>query len=190
MVVSTQKLSDKEFISKYFDFKTVEKSYMHYNQLLEMYKNLHDIPVTQLALLSRYNTDKLIEVLRQYQEKINSNEILSSPVLETFKVESSKIYNDHLVLGADGQPQRDSNGMPKIKNPESYTMQLDNLKKKLSTEEQSVDDLIQRSNEEFGKISQEVIPTELATLDISKLLERNDITAEMLVFLTQMENFI
>lgn len=190
MVISTQKLSDKEFISKYFNFKIIEKSYMHYNQLLEMYKNLHDIPVTQLALLSRYNTDKLIEVLRQYQEKINSNEILSSPVLETFKVESSKIYNDHLVLGADGQPQRDANGMPKIKNPESYTMQLDNLKKKLSTEEQSIDDLIQLSNEEFGKISQEVIPTELATLDISILLERNDITAEMLVFLTQMENFI
>lgn len=190
MITNTQKLADKDFVSKYFDFKNVEKSYMYYNQLLEMYRNLHDIPVTELALLSRYNTDKLIEVLRIYQEKIGSNEVLSNPLLEKFKQESSRIYNEHLVLGEDGQPRRDANGVPMIKNPEAYTMQIETLKKKLSTPELSIDELIQKSNEEFGKISMEVIPVELAVLDISELLERNDITAEMLVFLTQMENFI
>ena len=189
MITNTQRLADKDFISSYCTFKTIEKSYMHYNQLLEMYRNLNDVPVTELALLSRYNTDKLIETLRLYQEKINANEILSSPVLEEFKQESARIYNEHLVLGEDGQPKRDPNGMPMIKNPETYSMQVDTLKKKLSTPELSVDDLIQQSNEEFGKISAEVIPVELATMDISVILQRQDVTAELLVFLTQMEAF-
>ena len=189
MITNTRRLADKDFISSYCDFKTVEKSYMHYNQLLEMYRNLNDAPVTELALLSRYNTDKLIETLRLYQEKINANEILSNPVLEEFKQESARIYNEHLVVGEDGQPKRDANGVPMIKNPETYSMQVDTLKKKLSTPELSVDDLIQRSNEEFGKISTQIIPVELATMDVDVILKRQDVTAELLVFLTQMEAF-